>query len=298
MNTGYRIGAVAKLTGISTDTIRAWERRYQVVEPNRGENNNRYYTDGHIKKLISVKRLVDAGQAIGTICRLSEDELKDRTNGLLGVNRKINTGPAGTWAVFSVQQPAWLKACIAAQSENEVSWFTSLDDIELEKYEFIVIDMPSLSEVNEQEILRHVSETDAPRCLVVYRFASRTQLRSLTSRGFKLLKGPLEPFALVNLLSGDSAPVARAQPRRYNEMQLARLAELSGTVDCECPKHLSELVVALNQFEDYTQDCISQTEEDAELHRRLYDLTSQARSIMEQALTEVIEVEGYGEHIN
>ena len=35
MNTGYRIGAVAKLTGISTDTIRAWERRYGVVEPNR-----------------------------------------------------------------------------------------------------------------------------------------------------------------------------------------------------------------------------------------------------------------------
>ena len=69
MDTGYRIGAVAKLTGISTDTIRAWERRYGVVEPNRGENNNRCYTEAHVSKLISVKRLVDAGQAIGTICR-------------------------------------------------------------------------------------------------------------------------------------------------------------------------------------------------------------------------------------
>lgn len=298
MNTGYRIGAVAKLTGISTDTIRAWERRYKVVEPNRGENNNRYYTDGHIKKLISVKRLVDAGQAIGTICRLSDDELKERTNGLLGVNRKISTGPAGTWAVFSVQQPAWLKACISAQSENEVSWFASLDDIELEKHEFVVIDMPSLSEVNEQEILRHITEKDAPRCLVVYRFASRTQLRSLTSKGFRLLKGPLEPFALVNLLSSDSSPVASAQPRRYSDMQLTKLAELSGAVECECPKHLSELVTALNQFEDYTQDCISQSDEDAALHSRLHELTSQARSIMEQALTDVIEVEGYSDHIN
>ena len=72
MDTGYRIGAVAKLTGISTDTIRAWERRYGVVEPNRGENNNRCYTEAHVSKLISVKRLVDAGQAIGTICRLSD----------------------------------------------------------------------------------------------------------------------------------------------------------------------------------------------------------------------------------
>ncbi len=298
MNTGYRIGAVAKLTGISTDTIRAWERRYNVVEPNRGENNNRYYTDGHIKKLISVKRLVDAGQAIGTICRLTEDELQERTSGLLGINRQISTGPSRTWAVFSVQQPAWLKACVAAQSDNDVSWVAALEDLDVSQYEFVVIDMPSLSELNEQQIVRHIPDKLAPRCLVVYRFASRAQLRSLAGRGFRLLKGPLEPFALVNLLAADDQPVAAVQPRRYSEMQLNRLAELSGPIDCECPKHLSELIVALNQFEDYTGDCISQAPEEAELHKRLYDLTSQARSIMEQALSDVIEVEGYADHIN
>ncbi|MGV0033635.1 MAG: MerR family transcriptional regulator [Candidatus Azotimanducaceae bacterium WSBS_2022_MAG_OTU7] len=69
MNRGYRIGAVAKLTGISTDTICAWERRYAVVGLNRDENNNRYYTEAHINKLISVKRLLDAGHAIGMVCR-------------------------------------------------------------------------------------------------------------------------------------------------------------------------------------------------------------------------------------
>ena len=30
---GYRIGTVSKLTGISPDTLRIWERRYQVVTP-------------------------------------------------------------------------------------------------------------------------------------------------------------------------------------------------------------------------------------------------------------------------
>ena len=30
----YRIGAVARLTGISADRLRAWERRYGVVETN------------------------------------------------------------------------------------------------------------------------------------------------------------------------------------------------------------------------------------------------------------------------
>lgn len=298
MDTGYRIGAVAKLTGISTDTIRAWERRYNVVQPNRGENNNRYYTDSHIKKLISVKRLVDAGQAIGTICRLSDEELQERTSGLLGIDRQISTGPASKWAVFSVQQPGWLKDCIEAQPDHDITWFTHLEDVDVGQYEFVVIDMPSLSEVNEKEIHNHVPRELAARCLVVYRFASRTQLRSLTARGFRLLKGPLEPYALVNLLSTDTQPAAMEISRRFSESELNRFAGLSGSVECECPKHLSELIVSLNQFEDYTRDCVNQTPEDAELHKRLLGLSCQARSIMEQALAEVIAVEGHPDHIN
>ena len=33
----YPIRAVSKLTGISLDTLRAWERRYKVVSPQRDE---------------------------------------------------------------------------------------------------------------------------------------------------------------------------------------------------------------------------------------------------------------------
>ena len=298
MDTGYRIGAVAKLTGISTDTIRAWERRYSVVEPNRGENNNRYYTDGHIQKLISVKRLVDAGQAIGTICRLSDLELQERTSGLLGIDRQISTGPSSSWAVFSIQQPSWLKECIAAQPDHDVAWFAHLDDIDVSRYEFLVIDMPSLSEVNEREIKRHVPADVAARCLVVYRFASRAQLRSLTARGFRLLKGPLEPYALVNLLSPASPMPLAETARRFSQSELNKFSAISGSVDCECPKHLSELIVSLNQFEDYTRDCSVQSSDDADLHKRLLGLTCQARTIMEQALADVIAVEGHPEHVN
>ncbi|MFT7219969.1 MAG: DNA-binding transcriptional MerR regulator, partial [Candidatus Azotimanducaceae bacterium] len=286
MNTGYRIGAVAKLTGISTDTIRAWERRYSVVEPNRGENNNRYYTDGHIKKLISVKRLVDAGQAIGTICRLSEPELTERTSGLLGIDRQFRIGQSSDWAIVSVQQPGWLKACVASQPDNDVTWLSGLGDLKVADYAFTVIDMPSLSEVNEQEIIRHVPLECSSNCLIVYRFASRNQLRSLASRGFKLLKGPLEPFALANLLAADGQAVAAAQPRQFSQLQLNKLSDLNSPVACECPKHLAELITALNQFEDYSNDCMTQSVEEADLHRRLFEMTSQARAIMEQALSE------------
>ena len=38
---GYRIGAVAKLTGISPDTLRVWERRYGCIVPQRSPGGGR-----------------------------------------------------------------------------------------------------------------------------------------------------------------------------------------------------------------------------------------------------------------
>jgi len=46
----YPIRAVAKLTGLSLDTLRAWERRYQAVIPERGRRG-RLYTEHDLERL-------------------------------------------------------------------------------------------------------------------------------------------------------------------------------------------------------------------------------------------------------
>ena len=290
MDMGYRIGAVAKLTGISTDTIRAWERRYGVVEPSRGENNNRYYSEQQVRKLINIKRLVDAGQAISTICRLSEDELRERTSGLLGVTRSIPVND-GSWGVFSVQRPGWLKACVEAQPGVDSEWVQSLEALRTGDFEFIVIDMPSLSESSADEVIQMIDADLAPRSVVIYRFAARQQLRALADRGFRLLKGPLEPFALVNLLGNGEAG---RHERQFSQSELDQIMAMeSNEVACECPRHIAELIVSLNQFEDYSESCIEQTPEDARLHKRLHQLAVEARSLMETAMQDVISAEGH-----
>ena len=287
MDKGYKIGAVAKLTGISTDSIRAWERRYGVVEPNRGENNNRYYTEEHIGRLISVKRLVDAGQAIGTVCRLSDQELQDRTHGILGSIGQPSVGALKKWTVISVQQPIWLKACVEAQHGIEVRWVRCLEAFSASKEDFVVIDMPSLSEVNEKLVLRMLPDELAPRCLIVYKFASRTQLLSLASKGIRLLKGPLEPFALVNLLRVDGQP--EASP--LEGVTVSSVAPLSeeGDVLRNCKEQLSGLVKAMNQLEAYSNCCARSAPMDHALYQHLVEQTVQARSIMERSLSNVVE---------
>lgn len=61
---------VARLTGLSPDVIRAWEKRYGVVTPVRGPRRARLYTAADVETLRLLQRAVAAGRAIGDVARL------------------------------------------------------------------------------------------------------------------------------------------------------------------------------------------------------------------------------------
>lgn len=75
MPTRYPIRAVAKITGISPDTLRAWERRYGAVVPERF-GRSRQYGPLQIARLNRLNQLVQKGHAIGSIAPLSDAELE------------------------------------------------------------------------------------------------------------------------------------------------------------------------------------------------------------------------------
>lgn len=66
----YRIKSVAALTGISSTTLRAWERRYDLVSPARTEGGYRIYTEDDIAMLVQVKALIDKGYKVGEAIEL------------------------------------------------------------------------------------------------------------------------------------------------------------------------------------------------------------------------------------
>jgi MerR family transcriptional regulator, light-induced transcriptional regulator len=75
MQTRYPIRAVAKITGLSLDTLRAWERRYQAVVPERTGRGRQYGTED-IERLRLLNQLVQKGHAIGGIASRSDEELR------------------------------------------------------------------------------------------------------------------------------------------------------------------------------------------------------------------------------
>jgi DNA-binding transcriptional MerR regulator/methylmalonyl-CoA mutase cobalamin-binding subunit len=74
----HRIHRVAKLTGLSKDVIRVWERRFGVLKPTRGANRYRNYSDEDVALLRYLKEQLDAGGSIGDLARLGREELLNR----------------------------------------------------------------------------------------------------------------------------------------------------------------------------------------------------------------------------
>lgn len=75
--------------------------------------------------------------------------------------------------------------------------------------------------------------------------------------------------------------------KSFTEYQLGKLQEIISKVDCECPNQVSVIVNSLYSFEDYSKKCENKDDKDAQLHKLLYEKTSQARIIMEEALKEI-----------
>jgi DNA-binding transcriptional MerR regulator/methanogenic corrinoid protein MtbC1 len=65
----HTVKRAAELTGVAPDTLRAWERRYGVVEPHRSEGGYRLYDDLALRRLAAMKALVDAGWSTAQAAR-------------------------------------------------------------------------------------------------------------------------------------------------------------------------------------------------------------------------------------
>jgi DNA-binding transcriptional MerR regulator len=79
----FNIQVASQLSGVASATIRAWEKRYNAVVPERADNKHRLYSEKDIEKLALLYRLTEVGQSIGKIAHLDLDQLKDIYSSLM-----------------------------------------------------------------------------------------------------------------------------------------------------------------------------------------------------------------------
>ncbi len=73
----YPMRVVVRRTGLNASLLRAWERRYGAVEPDRSDGGQRLYSEADIRKLTLLRKLVDLGFSIGQVADSDEDALRE-----------------------------------------------------------------------------------------------------------------------------------------------------------------------------------------------------------------------------
>lgn len=312
-----KIGAVARLTGISVHTLRKWEDRYGAVEPQRTEGGGRVYTRTDLKRLAYIKRLADAGMALREIGKLSLEELESTWEQVgeaqvsaigAAVPDKVSIAILGDVlpALIERRGPTSGRLRLAAASDSAEALASAL---EAEAADILVYECPNVRPETGDEVASLLETLPVSGVIVVYGFGARSHLTALRNPSTAVMRAPVDVDELEHIARGLLYGVAAAAsiPRmtdagrindedipkpRLTRETVARIALTAPRMRCECPHHLADIVLSLRAFEEYSKDCENRNEEDAELHHLLWQSAAVARAVFEDAIMRVAEVEG------
>lgn len=311
----YRSGAVARLTGIPVQTLRVWERRYKIVGPRQSASGQRLYAPADVARLAVIKRLVDSGHAIGSIAMLGLEQLQamfdqvtnakpslTRRAGLVAMNAlpPVRVAIVGEALNLRVAHHQLAALQVVATSPNAVLAGDALRGV---KADVLLIELPTLNRETSRTIRSLAQQLGSRRIVVEYGFGSQSNEQELRAMGCSLVRAPLDIEQLESLCGAPSAgfqpgepavvpSVDPAAPRRFDHKALAKFSITSVKLKCECPHHLSELLIRLGNFETYSAECESSSPADEALHHYLKGIAGNARAMLEIALVQVAESEG------
>ena len=171
-----RIGEVARRTGVAVATLRAWERRYDLLDPHRTDGGHRLYCEDDVQRVRSMSRLLDEGWSAGAAAR----EVT-RTPAPVVELRSVDVGVPMAPVDAATELAARLDAAIDAFDAAAAD--AVLDDV------LARLQVPRALEEVVLPVLRRVGDgwQDDPRVIAREHFASNT----LRPRLQRLLRGSL-----------------------------------------------------------------------------------------------------------
>jgi DNA-binding transcriptional MerR regulator len=304
----YRSGVAARLAGLPVETLRVWERRYGLSDTARSAHGQRLYSDAQVSRLRLIKQLVDQGHPVGAVAQLEATQL--RTLQVLPAAREAGQ-PVRVALVGHMLMHRLASGGRDVLALDIVASFDQLDGAVsgLSKTSIDVL-LIEIAELDEQAVpvIGALREQLGAAVVVLYRFCASATIRQLRAQGCMVARTPGDLAEIVLLCQAalpgaQAAPVlpvrapasATAQaaaPRKFDDQALAVLSTARSNIYCECPRHLSEILLMLNSFERYSEHCAARTPDDALLHQELKDAAAAARILLEAALERLARAEG------
>ena len=285
----YRIGTVAKLTGITAECLRAWERRYGLLPAERS-GKTRYYSRDQVDQLGKVKRLIEQGHPISTLVTLSHEQLDARltTNPARRATARVpQVGLIGAKLLILEQDGGDSDQIEVAGRWIDVDEFADSRPAERNSLDSLVVQLPSL---NLEPLVR--AQRAAPDCrlIALYQYASDEAVAEAQDRGATTLEWPLTWAALERACAspaGAPRQAGKTAPRRFTDRELVDIVARARTVNDDLPRHLVNLISDLNAFADFNTQRVTEAPYAAERHDRVREEVSYLRAQLERLLAEV-----------
>jgi hypothetical protein len=305
----YSIGTVSRLTGIKADTLRVWERRYGLGASKKSPGGRREYTQSDLEHLQIIAALLEQGTRIGDIANRERKTLEAMFQGASrrGDKRLPQVKPRALFVGEGLAQ--WLdghQGCI-----SNISAFIARQPLEklmaepgegIGDFDALIVESDTL----DNKTLTMLSDmriiTGASQIVVCHGSGNKGVWgEELKRHGFEWLSMPPQPVDLglqINqfiiqktrkLGDTNTGELVAAKPRKYSDKQLADISANAADEHCACPTHISKLILALDEFEQYSSSCAIDNWQDAATHACLYAYTNQARWLMEKAMAAVLE---------
>ena len=305
----HRTGVAARLAGLPVETLRVWERRYALSDTDRSAHGQRLYSAEQVHRLGLLKQLVDQGHPIGVLAGLPMRQLEDMT-----VSRALPQEAPDQLIRVALLGESLIRR-LAAGGRDSMGLVVRASCAQLAQAESVLQDadadllLVELSELDDSAVPRIVAARracGAVAVVVLYRFCASATIRQLRAQGCLVARVPPEIGELLLLcraaLANARPPlrerrafadaVDAPRPRRFSDEALLAMAAAASSVECECPRHLADILMTVGSFERYSAQCASRDAADAQLHQALQLAAGQALAILEDAMERLARAEG------
>lgn len=258
MNTGKRIGEAATLTGLSAHALRQWHRRYDIGPSFNSGGGQRRYSDYDIERIRRIDQLRQQGFSLATLAEWPMASLRQHTE--RDQRRQVIGWTGRHYSAFAAQIPQADFVPSDALSKRPPG------------ADVWVIECPTLTD----DQLDELPAAGNALSILWYDYANRRQLTHLEQLGYECHRGtPTAPWLLGRL--GKLSPGVSG----FSLEELTTLMAIKPSLNCECPNHLAGILHELTLFAQYSLECATSDDRDAELHQDIFNhIQTSQRSVL------------------
>ncbi len=282
----FTIGTVARLVGISTHVLRVWERRYDLKLSTRNDKGRRIYTSSEIEKLKLIKQALDKGFKISDIAAMSVNELIHICS--LDGDVKPAQSASKNILIYGERLAHWVFRARIKREYRVISDLSNLiAEVEASTYlpEMVLVELEDIS--NEIEELLYSARLQVPDEVMVFLFnrnADDDVVTRLEKANIQVVSDELSAEVIKRIMATDhSDETVETEPKEeLTERQINNLLNTESTVYCECPKHIGDLYLKINEFIRYSDGCERQSPKDAMVHQYIVENLVTMRTTLTQ----------------